>query len=40
MGGLVFRFGQYHIRFWKYGFEYGNSRGGRVVWWPWKRFLK
>lgn len=35
LGGLMFRFGQYTFRVWKYGFEYGNRLGGRVFFFPW-----
>lgn len=37
MGGLVFRFREYHFRVWKYGFEYGNKLGGRVIFFPWAK---
>lgn len=37
--GFKIRIGQYHLRIWKNGFEYGNRLGGRVVWFPWFRKL-
>ena len=33
--GLKLRIGQYHLRIWKNGFEYGNRLGGKVKWFPW-----
>jgi len=36
--GFTIKIGQYHVRFWSTGFEYGNKFGGRVFSWYW--FLK
>jgi hypothetical protein len=33
--GFKLKFGQYHFRVWKYGFEYGNKFGGKIVFFPW-----
>lgn len=33
--GLKLRIGRWRFRLWKYGFEWGNNLGGRVVFFPW-----
>lgn len=47
MGGFVLRFGKWHFRVWKTGYEWGNETEGSVRFFPWhphvreqKRILK
>lgn len=35
LSGFRIKFGRYHFRIWKSGFEYGNELGGRVFFFPW-----